>query len=166
MLQFSYNEALNQMKNIYNIRKKIVEYALNNGISAAANNYGTTRKTVRKWVNRYAAEGTKGLKDRSRIPNHLPLKMSIEEEKRIIEIRKKQPYLGAIRIKYEHNIKRSPSAIHRVIKEAGLTKPRKKKYKVKRDLREVKKKLKLFEKIQIDIKEIKHIPVLTSLAVN
>ena len=138
MIECSYYEALNQMKNIYNIRKKMVEHALENGISAAAKNYGTTRKTVRKWLNRYILNGTKGLKDRSRAPNHSPLKMSIEEEQRIIEIRKKQPYLGPIRIKYEHNIKRSPSAIHRVIKEAGLTKPRKKKYKVKRDLREVK----------------------------
>ena len=35
---------------------------------------------------------------------------------------------------------------------------RKKKYKVKRDLREVKEKLKAFEKIQIDLKELKDIP--------
>ena len=158
MIKYSYYEALNQMKNIFNIRKKMVEYALENGISAAANNYGTTRKTVRKWVNRYILNGTKGLKDRSRAPNHSPLKMGKEEEERIIQIRRNQPYLGAIRIKYEHKINRSPSAIHRVIKEARLTKPRKKKYKVKKDLREVKKKLKEFEKIQTDVKELKDIP--------
>jgi len=158
MIKFNYYEALMQMKNIYNIRKKMVEYALENGISAAANNYGTTRKTVRKWLNRYINNGTKGLQDRSKAPNHSPIKMSKEEEQNIIKIRREQPYLGAIRIRYEHNINRSPSAIHRVIKEAGLIKPRKKKYKVKRDLREVKKKLKSFEKIQIDIKELKDIP--------
>ena len=84
--------------------------------------------------------------------------MSKKEEQKIIDIRRKQPYLGPIRIRYEHKIRKSSSAIHRVIKDAGLVKPCKKKYKVKRDLREVKKKLKLFEKIQIDIKELKDIP--------
>jgi len=80
----------------------MVEYALENGISAAVRNYGTTRKTVRKWLNRYMVNGIKGLEDRSRAPAHSPLKMSREEEQRIIEIRKDQPYLGPIRIKYEH----------------------------------------------------------------
>ena len=45
-----------------------------------------------------------------------PFKMKKKGEKEIIKIRKKHPYMGAERIKYEFNIKRSPGAIHRVIK--------------------------------------------------
>jgi len=40
--------------------------------------------------------------------------------------------------------------------ENGLIRRRKKKHVVKRDLREVKKRLKLFELIQIDTKELSH----------
>jgi len=41
------------MKNIYNTRYKIVRYALEHNVSAAAREYSTTRKTVRKWRDRY-----------------------------------------------------------------------------------------------------------------
>lgn len=146
------------MKNVYGVRKKLVEFASAFGISAAAREYSTTRKTVRKWLYRYNQYGLKGLEDKSRRPNHSPFKMKKEEEYEIIKIRKKHPYMGAERIKYEFNIKRSLGSIHRVIKESGLVRSRKKKYKIKRDLREVKEKLKVFEKIQIDLKELKDIP--------
>ena len=161
MIEFSpakRDEALNQMKNVFDIRKKMVESSIEVGISETARTYGTTRKTVRKWLNRYKRYGISGLEDLSRAPKSFPLKMSKEEEKKIIEIRRFQPYLGAMRIREEHNIKRSPSAIQRVLKEAGLVRRRKKKYKVKRDLRMVKQKLRVFEKIQIDLKELKDIP--------
>ena len=158
MLKFNYYETIMQLKNVYNIRKKLVKYASTYGISAAAREYSTTRKTVRKWLYRYNQDALKGLEDKSRKPNSSPFKMKKEEEDKIIKIRKKHPYMGAERIKYEFNIKRSPRAIHRVIKESGLVRKRKKKYKVKRDLREVKKKLKAFEKIQIDLKELQDIP--------
>ena len=158
MVEFNYYELLKQMKNVYGVRKKLIECASAFGISAAAREYSTTRKTVRKWLRRYNQYGLKGLEDESRKPRHSPFKMKKEEEEEIIRIRKKHPYMGAERIKYEFNIKRSPGAIHRVIKESGLVRSRKKKYKVKRDLREVKEKLKAFEKIQIDLKELKDIP--------
>ena len=158
MIEFKYYDVLNQMKNMFDIRKKMVESSIEVGISETARIYGTIRKTVRKWHNRYKRYGISGLEDLSRAPKSSPLKMSKEEEKRIIEIRKFQPYLGAMRIREEHNIKRSPSAIQRVLKGAGLVRRRKKKYKVKRDLRMVKQKLRVFEKIQIDLKELKDIP--------
>lgn len=158
MIKFNYYEALKQMKNVYGVRKKLVECASVFGISAAAREYSTTRKTVRKWLYRYNQYGLKGFEDESRKPHCSPFKMKKEEEEQIIKIRKKHPYMGAERIKYEFNIKRSPGAIHRVITESGLVRSRKKKYKVKRDLREVKEKLKVLEKIQIDLKELRDIP--------
>ena len=85
--------------------------------------------------------------------------MPEELEERIVEIRKQRPYLGAQRIKEEYGISASVMAIHRVLREHGLVRPRKRKYRVKRDLREVKKKLKAFERVQVDVKELQDIPV-------
>ena len=158
MIKVTYYCAVKSMKNIYDIRKKLVLHAIEYGISSASREFTVTRKTVRKWFTRYKLDGLKGLTERSRAPNNPHNKMSEQEERRIIEIRKKQPYLGPVRIKYEHGINRSPSAIARVLRQAGLTSKRKKKYKVKRDLREVKRRLKAFEKVQVDVKELKDIP--------
>lgn len=96
------DDVLNQMKNVFDIRKKMVESSIEVGISETARIYGTTRKTVRKWLNRYKRYGISGLEDLSRAPKSSPLKMSKEEEKKIIEIRRFQPYLGAMRIREEH----------------------------------------------------------------
>ncbi len=54
------------MKNVYGVRKKLIECASVFGISAAAREYSTTRKTVRKWLYRYNQYGLKGLEDESR----------------------------------------------------------------------------------------------------
>ena len=43
------------------LRKRMVRYALRYGVSAAAAKFETTRKTVRKWRDRYLAEGVRGL---------------------------------------------------------------------------------------------------------
>ena len=153
-----YYEMICQMKNAYSFRKKLVEYALENGISAAAREFHTTRKTVYKWLHRYQEEGVSGLVDRSRAPHHCPHKLSVEIEQKIVAIRKLRPYLGPYRIREEYGIQASIMAIYRVLKDYGLIRPRKRKYKTKRDLRAVKQKLRPFELIQVDIKELKDIP--------
>ena len=61
MIKFNYYEALKQMKNVYGVRKYLVKCASAFGISAAAREYSTTRKTVRKWLYRYNRYGLKGL---------------------------------------------------------------------------------------------------------
>ena len=158
MINLSYYQAVVNMKNLFDIRKKMALYSLKHGISSTAVEFSTTRKTVRKWRDRYLEKGVSGLTERSRAPKKCPHKLSQQTEQKIIKIRKKQPYLGPYRIKEEHNINASCSAIYRVLKEAELIKPRKKKYKTKRDLRKLKQKLKPFQKIQVDIKELQDIP--------
>ena len=98
MVEFNYYELLKQMKNVYGVRKKLIECASAFGISAAAREYSTTRKTVRKRLRRYNQYGLKGLEDESRKPKHSHFKMKKEEEEEIIRIRKKHPYMGAERI--------------------------------------------------------------------
>ena len=158
MIKITYYSAYTNMKNIYGIRYKIVRYALEYNVSAAAREFTTTRKTVRKWRDRYLKDGIKALVDQSKAPKNCPHKLCKDIEERIIKIRKNRKYLGPFRIIEEHNINASYGAVARVLKDAGLTRQRKKKYKVQRDLREVKQKMKPFEKIQIDLKELKDIP--------
>ena len=158
MIKITYYYAYKNMKNIYNTRYKIVRYALEHNVSAAASEFATTRKTVRKWRDRYLKDGITGLAEQSKAPKNCPHKLSKKLENKIIKIRKNQKYLGPFRIIEEHNIKASYGAVARVLKDAGLTRQRKKKYKVQRDLREVKKKMSPFDKIQIDLKELKDIP--------
>jgi len=158
MISLTYYDSYKNMKNIYNIRYQIVKYALSHCVSAAAREFSTTRKTVRKWRDRYLVCGVKGLEDRSRAPKNIPHKLSEEMENKILQIRKTRPYLGPYRIINEFNINASYGAVARVLRDNNLTRGKKKKHLVKRDLRVVKEKLRPFQKIQIDIKELKDIP--------
>jgi len=49
---------------------------------------GISRKCVRKWLDRYAAEGEAGLHDRSSRPHTSPHRTSQEVEQRIVELRR------------------------------------------------------------------------------
>ena len=93
MIKINYYEAYKEMKNSYDIRFKMVHYALDNGVSKAANQFGTTRKTVRKWLKRYQSVGTSGLVDHSRRPHWSSFKIDVQEEQRILATRCRQPYL-------------------------------------------------------------------------
>lgn len=158
LIEYTYASALNAMKNIYDVRLKMVRYAMEHGVSAAARHFATTRDTVRKWRDRYLESGASALMDQSRAPKYCPHRLSEQLEAKIIRIRIKQPYLGPYRIKSEHNIPASTGAIYRVLKSAGLTRGRRKKHHIKRDLREVKKQYRTFQKVQVDLKELRDIP--------
>lgn len=59
-----YYEVMRGLENIFTIRLQMVKHAQDKGISESARLYNTTRKTVRKWVNRYREEGLEGLRKR------------------------------------------------------------------------------------------------------
>ncbi|HOV23182.1 MAG TPA: helix-turn-helix domain-containing protein [Candidatus Marinimicrobia bacterium] len=81
------------MKNCYDTRLKIVHYALDSSVNKAAEEFSTTRKTVRKWIKRYLSEGISGLVDHSRHPHRSSFKIDVQEEQRILATRCRQPYL-------------------------------------------------------------------------
>ena len=93
MIEINYYEAYRKMKNCYDIRFKLVHYALDSSVSKAANQFGITRKTVRKWLKRYQSDGTSGLVDHSRRPHRSSFKINVQEEQRILATRCRQPYL-------------------------------------------------------------------------
>ena len=141
----------------FNLRIQIVKKAKGINISESARIFGTTRKTVRKWVNRYEEKGLRGLKDLSRAPKNIPHKMKTEDEERIIEIRKRHRRFGSRRIKDRYKVEGGYTAIHRVIKQNGLVVSKKKRWRKRKDLSELKKKLKFFEFSQIDTKDLSDI---------
>ena len=132
----------------------MVQYALKHSKSEAARLFGTTRDTVRKWVERYLKEGTKGLMDRPKRPKTSPNKIPDELEQKILSLRDKFPSMGPERLKMQFSLPCSTGAIYRVLKQNSRIKPRRKKYQRKRDLRHIKALYRPFEKIQIDVKEL------------
>jgi putative transposase len=57
--------------------------------------YGISRKTGYKWVDRYEADGIAALMDRSRRPQHSPLATDADLVKALIALRKRRPRWGA-----------------------------------------------------------------------
>jgi len=141
----------------FDLRLQMVERLEKVGISQTAREYRTTRLTVRKWRERYRQEGLRGLEDRSRAPHSIPHKTPKEMEERVIELRRSHPAWGPERLKLQFELSISTKAIGRIIRQAGLSRRRKKKWRKKRDLREVKKKLRALSFIQIDTKDLSDI---------
>lgn len=152
-----YYWIIRRMSNKFDYRLKIVEVAIKNGISSAAREFKATRKTVRKWRDRYLKDGIAGLKDKSKAPHNIPHKMTDEEERIVEDLRKRHKRWGAIHLKNRYKLKPSHTAIHRVFKQKGLIKKKKKRWQKRKDLRQLKAKYKVFEKNQIDVKDLSDI---------
>ncbi len=142
----------------FEFRRSMVEWALAEGVSAAARQFDTTRKTVRKWRDRYLTEGTNGLYERSRAPHNCPHKTPPAREQEIVRQRLRTPGYGARRLKHEFELEPSVGAIQRVLRDNGLVRKPKKKYQKKNDLREVKKKYAPFSRFKMDVKYLNDIP--------
>jgi transposase len=161
-MKFMYRNIVNnQLKNkslIYNLRREMVDFCLKGrSYRETAEFFEVNFKTVIKWVKRYKEEGLEGLKDRRRAPKVVHNKTKKEVEDLVVALRQ-QSRFGARRLKEEFNLPVSVGAIYRIIKQNGLVRKQRKKWETKRDLREIKKRLKPFEKIQVDIKYIDDIP--------
>ena len=59
-----YFDLIREMSNRYNHRLRLVQYARQQGIKAAARMFQTTVPTVRKWLRRYQQQGPSGLPGR------------------------------------------------------------------------------------------------------
>ncbi|MFA5498783.1 MAG: helix-turn-helix domain-containing protein, partial [Candidatus Cloacimonadia bacterium] len=137
-------------------RKSLVDVALKYGISEAARQFNTTRKTVRKWVKRYEEGGYEALKNSNR--SKRTSKVPAEVKEKIIETRKTYKSWGAYRIRVQMDLTHSLTTIHRILVEEGLIKKKKKKYQRRKDMSEIRKQYGPFEKIQVDIKYLTDIP--------
>jgi transposase len=148
----------NSKNHKFDLRIHLVRYALDHGLHTATRQYQCSRNTVRKWVRRYQAEGLPGLEDRSRAPKSCPHKTPKAVERRVLAQRRKTPGFGARRLKREFELTPSVGAIARIIRQNGLSRRRKKKRQVKRDLRAVKARYKPLTRFQMDVKYLNDIP--------
>jgi transposase len=141
------------------IRQKIVRYAQLHGNKPAARRYGCDVRTVRAWRKRFEGSGTRGLINQSRAPHRCPHKISPEMEEQIVQKRKRATCYGPKRLKFFNpSLKASEGAIYRVLKERGLLEKRKRKHRVKQDLRAVKARYKSLTHFQEDVKHLYDIP--------
>jgi len=144
----------------YDTRLQMVRYAREHGIKAAARHFGCQRKTIRKWARRWQ-EGNHSrasLLDRSRAPKSCPHKTAPEVERQVLRERDKAPCFGPERLKEYCALEPSTGAIGRILRQNGRTRRRRKKHEKKRDMREVKARLRAFEQVQIDTKYLNDIP--------
>ena len=141
------------------IRQKIVRYAQLHGNKPAARYYGCDVRTVREWKKRFKEQGTGGLKNKSRAPHRRPHKLSLEIEEQIVKKREIAPCYGPKRLKFFNpSLPASEGAIYRVLKERGMVRRQKKKYRVKQDLRAVKARYQSLTHHQEDVKHLYDIP--------
>jgi len=136
------------------LRVKMIKYfQKHRNISKTARDFNTSRHTVRKWVKRWQKDGWKGLEDQREGPNNIPHKISQQLEERILEVREKTGW-GAWSLKERFDLPCSLEPIRRVLKENDQIKKKPRRWKQRKNLREKKRKLKPFELIQVDVKEL------------
>jgi len=158
MCPITYYTMIRSKQKNFDVRVHLVRMALTHGIREASRTFGCSRNTTRKWLRRFQEQGPKGLRDRSRAPNSCPHKTPPEVENIVVKQRKRTPGFGARRMKEEFELTPSVGAIGRIIRQRGLTRKRKKKSRVKRDLRVVKQQYRPLTHFQMDVKYLDDIP--------
>jgi len=157
MQPLTYYEQIIKMPNKadkFDLRLRLIKNAAAIGVKPTAKLFDTTPKTVRKWVNRYRQERLSGLNELPRIPLSCPHRTSPALETRIVQLRKRFRFMGAARLKREHQLPVSHTTINRILRDNGLIEKRRKKHKRKKDLSEIKKHWKLFGQITVDTVEL------------
>lgn len=159
MCPITYYQLMRISKDKKQQRYQMVVYALKHGVKPTARTYDTTPKTVRKWVRRFQQGNYQALNDLSRRPHYSPNALSAEESAQIVKLRAKYKRLGAEQVKILENLERSTKTIRKTWRNNGVSsRKRRKKYITKQNLREVKKRFKLFEQSCEDTKELCDIP--------
>jgi len=159
---YAYYDLYRNCKDPIPYRIELVKFALTHGIKPSARKFKTTVKTVRKWVRRFEEGKKPALKDQSKRPKNSPKKLNaywyfkIRDE--CLQARKHNKRITAVWIQRTYNVGCSTNTIVKVMREVGFLPQKRKKYQRKRDLREIKRRLKPFEKVQVDIKYLDDIP--------
>ena len=100
-------------------RRRMVACVIDRGwtIEQTAERFQVDAKTVRKWRDRYRAEGEAGLFDRSSRPHHSPNSTPASCRRRIVELRRQRRW-GAAHI--GHEVGRAGSTVQRILHDEGL----------------------------------------------
>ena len=158
MCPYDYYTQMREASDPKHLRLRMVRLAKERGVKTASREYHVTPKTVRKWRRRY--DGTlESLDEHSRAPKRRPRQLAAQAEARIVELKTALPSWSAARLKRDFDLSWSVKAIRRVFRDHGLAhKYRRRKHETKRCLREIKKRWRLFQQIDIDTKHLNDIP--------
>jgi transposase-like protein len=148
---------IKQVKDKYDLRLRLVDSAKHIGVKPTARLYGTSPQTVRKWTRRHRAQKRRGLADRSHAPHSCPHQTPAAIAAQVIAARQRCGF-GAARLKAEFELPASVGAIGRILRQAGLIRPRKRKHRTKQDLRAIKATWGVFTKLCHDTKDLDDIP--------
>jgi transposase len=159
IVPWNYYAMIRQCKDRRKLRFDMVRYAKKHGFKPAAREFDTTVKTVKKWYKRWDGRTMRGLEDRSRAPRNPANKVSRQKRNKVVSY-KKGPLksFGAERLRREHGLPVCPKTARKIWREEGLVKKKRRKHRTKQDLREVKRKWKLFQQTEIDTKDLMDIP--------
>jgi transposase InsO family protein len=99
-------------------RRRMVGCVLDQGwtIEQTAERFQVDAKTVRKWRDRFLAEGIGGLQDRSSRPHRSPNRSSRTRRRRVLFLRRKRRW-GADHIAFEVGL--AASTVQHILREAG-----------------------------------------------
>lgn len=159
MCPYKYYHIMRHSKDKKHWRYQMVQKALEIGIKPTAREFRTSPSVVRKWRDRFQTKGYQGLDDLSRKPHHSPRKTPRHIKDHIIALKDKYKRLGAENIRTLEDLPQAPKTIRKVWREAGIpSRRRRKKHVTKNNLREVKKRFKLFEHAMEDTKDLMDIP--------
>lgn len=96
------------------LARRVLEEGCQLGLAAKA--VGLSRKTARKWIERFQAEGEAGLKDRSSAPRSIPHRTSKELVSRVLALRRRRLVAWAI----ADQLKLPRSTVGAILRRNGL----------------------------------------------
>ena len=107
------------------LRLQVVRQHLERGTLTAdvCRVFGISEATLRRWCRNYREEGVEGLRDESRRPHHSPNRIHGNLVNRILQLRRKHPAWGAMRIHAllaRRGVRVSWRTVHRVLKRHGF----------------------------------------------
>ena len=158
LCSIKYSDELMNIKDKKIYRKRLVDYAIGNGIKPTMRQFNVARKTIRKWLRRYTQGGYNALADLSHAPKKPANSIADFERAYIIFLKRRRPGMGAKRLKLQYYELMSLKSIRKIFRDEKLIKMKRKKPKTKQSLREVKKAYAAFQQSDVDLKELKDIP--------
>lgn len=99
-------------------RRRMVGCVVEQGwtVEATASRFQVDAKTVRKWRDRFLAEGVQGLEDRSSRPHRSPYRTPRQVRRKVLQLRRKRRW-GADHIAYEVGL--AASTVQGILNAAG-----------------------------------------------